>query len=493
MFKKFLIAQEGSIGVTAGAIVLLTVLAAGTAIDVARIVTYRSELQKAADAAVLAAISTSARAYQEFSAKESWADGHRFIDGEEDVKSFFEQNMRADSRAAHAHLSTVVKAEKQTLTSSLTLDAKVPLTFARMVGIKSFSTQLVAKAARNLDSLEPVTRPTNVTFFLDNSPSMGIGATRNDISWLAAQTQNSIPGGCAFACHTSGATGWTPQGIPQFRQQGLRLRIDELKESVRNVIEYTDNFQRNRNTPSDRKVAMAIFSFEQQQDVRRGWDIAELRFEKSTDYAALKTTVANLDVQTVGESRFFRPGWYNSYDYQGRPTGQQFYVDPPGKNFPHYERRNSSPLSTALETAQKHIKGYRDQRKNILFLVTDGAANFNRWEGGKCWEVGNYRSPSTDRQSGKLGDCLGPIDVDLCNRIKKEGTRIAVVYTKYEAFTNEDEFRNIVQPQLNVMEDNLRRCASGPELFAKAGFDGTLAQAILKVYRNAIMNLKLVE
>lgn len=493
LLKRFLKTQEGSIGVMSGAIVLLTLVAAGTAIDVARIVTYKSELQKAADGAVLAAISTSSRAYQTFSARNDWGEGHRFAEGEEDINRFFVQNMGNDNAIIGATLAPVVQAEKQTLSSSLTLDAKVPLTFARMVGMKNFSTQLFAKAVRSLESSELDTVATNVTFFLDNSPSMGIGATVADINLLRSQP-SSMAGGCAFACHTSGQYGWQPGSVDYLRNTGtLRLRIDELKAAVQNVIDYTENYQRARNILPNQKIAMAAFSFEQQQNLWRDREIGVLRSGKSTDYGALKTMVHSLDVQTVGESKFYPPGWYNEVDYQRHPTGRKFQILPPGRWSPYYKRRNSSPLSTALETTQQYIKRYHDQRRNILFLVTDGAANFNRIEGGKCWEVGNFRSPGTDMQSGKLGDCVGPVDVDLCDRIKSEGTKIAVVYTEYRAFTYEDEFVNIVQPQLDNIESSLKRCASGPELYAKAGFDGTLAKAMLKVYRNAVMNLKLVE
>src|SRR3712207_4678770 len=67
---------------------------------------------------------------------------------------------------------------------------------------------------------------------LDNSPSMGIGATLADI-----QTMNTKLG-CAFACHEA----WKPGGGPYYapiknKQVDVKLRIDVVREATEKLLE----------------------------------------------------------------------------------------------------------------------------------------------------------------------------------------------------------------------------------------------------------------
>uniref|UniRef100_A0AC34GV34 Uncharacterized protein n=1 Tax=Panagrolaimus sp. ES5 TaxID=591445 RepID=A0AC34GV34_9BILA len=131
-----------------------------------------------------------------------------------------------------------------------------------------------------------------------------------------------------------------------------------------------------------------------------------------------------------------------------------------------------------------------------MYLVTDGATNFNRDEPGnaRCLEtVAHERDPQLAQATGALGNCMGPIDVELCSEIKKDGTEIAIIYTEYLNFSDDKDFQTILKPQIKQIEENLRKCVSRPEFFAKAGFEGDMYKEMFKVYKNVITKLKIVE
>ncbi|MBC8719090.1 hypothetical protein [Ochrobactrum sp. Marseille-Q0166] len=160
--------------------------------------------------------------------------------------------------------------------------------------------------------------------------------------------------------------------------------------------------------------------------------------------------------------------------------------------------RNSSHLARAMSYVNGDIKNKLNnnkKRKDILFIITDGMANFNKDNIGRCYEknTGNYRSSVDQHSDGPLGDCVGPIDIEMCERIKSGGVGIAIVYTRYRDRLKEGdkEFENIVLPQLGLVEDHLKKCAS-PGLFEVSDFSGNMYEKIRSVFEKASMNLKLV-
>ncbi|MBC8719088.1 pilus assembly protein TadG-related protein [Ochrobactrum sp. Marseille-Q0166] len=227
--------ESGGIAIISALVLTTLCIAAGAAVEVARIAHYKSQLQHAADAAVLASISQSSKAYRRFSG--GGVDEVSFAElGRKDVASFFIQNVQADHALSviDENINAEVGSENSVLFSKITYTAKIHATFARIIGYENFSVQGHAEARRELNKVESENPALDIHFFLDNSPSMGIGAREEDIAWLQKLPIKDEQG-CAFACHIGAEkmNNWYPRDIPIFRQQGLErfpIIVDRIRK-----------------------------------------------------------------------------------------------------------------------------------------------------------------------------------------------------------------------------------------------------------------------
>src|SRR6185312_4211115 len=84
----------------------------------------------------------------------------------------------------------------------------------------------------------------NMNFYLllDDSPSMAIGATQDDIDNLKRYTAGQPSGSCGFACHEvrpsldPNANSWTTDNLSIARANGVRLRIDLVVNAVNQLL-----------------------------------------------------------------------------------------------------------------------------------------------------------------------------------------------------------------------------------------------------------------
>jgi len=70
----------------------------------------------------------------------------------------------------------------------------------------------------------------DITFLIDNSASLGVGATPADQRIM----QNGM--GCAFACHLPNSTFETPWTPERAAQLGAKLRIESVREAVTEAL-----------------------------------------------------------------------------------------------------------------------------------------------------------------------------------------------------------------------------------------------------------------
>lgn len=513
--SAFIKDAQGSAAIITGLVLFTLCVACGVAVEVTRIVHYKTQIQHAADSAVLAAISDSSNAYQKFTTGNA-PDTGVIPTGGDDIRSFFIGNLNAD-RTLHVDPNsvdaTVAVAEGSILASEIRYTATIDATLARIIGFQNFSISGSAKARRDGSNI-PLgltlgKNPLDIYFFLDNSPSMGIGARMVDIENLQ---RRSIMGstGCAFACHKydndNVNNGWLPAELPQLRNEGLMLRVDEVRDAVQKVIQDARSFQRPTSPTSlVDKVRFAAYSFSNIQKKATERDQIVTISELSDDYTDLEGKMQDLtrfDIQRVGEMALVAKGenvcagnMTMSYE-RGLEGCSEIIENTQDFYYNKITNRNNTPLSRAMSHVQNEIEKNHNERNKVMFLVTDGMANFNQADGGQCYEnnTGQYRDPKISAVQGKLGDCVGPIDLKLCEEIKQKGTKIAVVYTRYlpNLQENSTEFNRIVLPQLDMVEENLKKCAS-PGLYGQSGFDGDLYFKIRHVFQKAAMKLKLVD
>jgi len=195
----------------------------------------------------------------------------------------------------------------------------------------------------------------NIDFYLllDNSPSMAIGATTADINTLVANT----PDKCGFGCHESDTSPNDYYGLA--RRLGVTLRIDKLRQATQNLMTTAQqSMQANNN-----QYRVAIYTF------NIGFNtIASLTSSLTT----AQTQAANIDIYQVPYQN-----WSNDA-------------------ITNYDNAMSN-INSTMPNPGGGTKSIGDKPQEVLFFVTDGVedemVNGNRqqslMDNGWCTTIKN--------------------------------------------------------------------------------------------------------
>jgi Flp pilus assembly protein TadG len=272
--------------------------------------------------------------------------------------------------------------------------------------------------------------PAYVNFFLllDDSPSMGIGASASDITKM--QNANN---GCAFACHSPNATqanypGYTLPNVP-----GTQLRIDAMRSAVNTLITTAINSKTVAN-----QFKIGLYTFDNDVSV-----ISPL----TTNLAQVQTDNNNIQLPTSD-------------------LGTQFgdSVDWLSKNVV----TTSGGSGTQASPFQ------------FVFIVTDGVEDhaFNFTSGGSYHTLINpigywYGSPYSS-----------VVQSSACTSLKNKGVTVAVLYTNYHTMSDM-RYTSLVQPFASNILGALQACAS-PNFFFQADNASDITNAMQQMFSAAL-------
>jgi Flp pilus assembly protein TadG len=170
----------------------------------------------------------------------------------------------------------------------------------------------------------------NIDFYLllDNSPSMAIGATTADINTLVANT----PDKCGFGCHESDTSPNDYYGLA--RKLGVTLRIDKMRLATQNLMTTAQqSMQANNN-----QYRVAIYTF------NIGFNtITSLTSSLST----AQTQAANIDIYEVPYQN-----WSNDA-------------------ITNYDNAMSN-INSIMPNPGGGTKSVGDKPQEVMFFVTDG-------------------------------------------------------------------------------------------------------------------------
>ncbi|MGO7207743.1 TadE/TadG family type IV pilus assembly protein, partial [Rhizobium ruizarguesonis] len=182
----FISDRSGNFGIMTALLVVPLFGAAGMAVDFAHALSLRTQLYAAADAAAVGSIAEKSGAV----AAAMTMSGNGTISlGKDDARSIFMSQMSGELTDVHVDLGIDVIKTANKLNSQVSFSATVPTTFMRILGRDSITISGSATAEYQTAAFM------DFYILLDNTPSMGVGATATDVSKLQAKT------GCAFACH----------------------------------------------------------------------------------------------------------------------------------------------------------------------------------------------------------------------------------------------------------------------------------------------------
>ncbi|QWG23248.1 pilus assembly protein [Bradyrhizobium sediminis] len=423
--------KSGNIAVIFTLALMPILSAVGCAVDYSRATQLRAKLQAAVDAASVGSIAKQSPAF--IAAGTMTSDGP-IAAGVTDANNIFNGNMSGVTGYTLNSMTPVVTKTGSVVTSTVQFSANVPTMF---LGVMGKSTMTVTGS-----STATAKMPLYIDFYLllDNSPSMGVGATPADVATMVANTSDK----CAFACHDRNDN---KNYYKLAKKLGVTTRIDVLRTATQQLMDTASATQ----TYSS-QFRMAIYDFGASAST------AGLRalFNLSSSLSSAKAAAGNIDLMTVN-------GQNENNDQDTNFTNI----------FPQINRAVSAPGTGTSSAPLKY-----------LFFVSDGVAD-------------EYNTSCLKPTTG--GRCQSPLNPALCTTIKNRGIKIAVLYTTYLALPTNSWYNKWIAP-FNVgpygpspnseIANNMASCAS-PGLFFEVSPTQGIAEAMNALFQKAVAEARI--
>lgn len=439
IFRRFLRDRRGNFGILTALTIVPLIGAAGVAVDYSYELDVRAKLMGAADAAALGAIAEKSPA---LAAIQHMSGDGKVDVGEEDGRKLFMAQRDLELSQIPLDVSVNVTKAGGDITSHVAFSAQVPTTFMHIFGKETVTVSGAATATYGSESRVY----TDFYMLLDNTPSMGIGATQADINKLVAATANAPDGAgrnCAFACHMSwtGGDGTVHDDKTSnyyiARANNVTLRIDVVAAAAKALM---DDVTSMRTSPDQFRVAAYTFG----------------KAAKEPGYGIERVSAPTIDMTTIGNA-----------------VGQIGLMSTDHHN---YNEDALTSFDTALTEIGNEIRTdggngtSSSDRETIVFFVTDGLGDSRKPKG--C--TGYLGWADADR-------CLEPIDLKYCTALKNRNIKIAVLYTTYLPLTSDPIWNNAIKPKFaKLIGPRLEQCASDDLYFeVKPGDDMTAAMSVL--------------
>ncbi|MER0238039.1 pilus assembly protein TadG-related protein [Fulvimarina sp. MAC8] len=432
MFKvRFFRDDSGNFGMIAALLVLPIMLAAGGAIDMTRLQAAKSQLDAAADAAVLSALSPSSPTFEK--AILMAGDG-KIEGGEALIERVAKANLLNRIQLDDVEIDPKLTKTGNVLVSEIEYSADVQMHFGGLFGKK------VRTVTGKVRAETAIGAPIDFYMLLDNTPSMGVGATPRDIQTLLDNTGNGGRGDeekCAFACHQMDKAN---NYYNLAKSLGVKMRIDVVRHATQRL---TERAKKVRQTPD--QFRMAVYSFGKRAEAMGFTEVAPLTGD--LDSVSAKTDA--LDLMTIPTKNFFNDQ-LTSFD--------------------------DTLKSASKEIPAKGTDGKSDRRQ-ILFFVSDGVAD-------------SYKPYGCTKRLTKATRCQEPIDVKYCEKLKKRDVEIAVLYTTYLPLWNNEWYRNWIQPFSNEIAPKMKECAS-PGFFFEVSLSEGIEEAMEALFMKTVSQPRL--
>jgi hypothetical protein len=216
--RRFLSDACGNVATSFAIASVPLLAAAGAAIDFGAVLYAKTDADSAADAAVLAAIRASEEAYLED--KSNWKQI-----GELSGVQAFKENLKTLEIASSEEPAIEVSKQNGRFVAELEYEISYPTNFMHLVSTDS------VKISNKVSAESGGENYLSIHFVIDNSASMGIGASIPDQQRMVNEASM---GNCAFACHFS--NGPKPETVSTAKALGIDLRIDVVKDAIKGFV-----------------------------------------------------------------------------------------------------------------------------------------------------------------------------------------------------------------------------------------------------------------
>ena len=442
----------------------------GLAVDFTHAAQVRAELNAAADAAVLAAL-TPSMMEQSTSVAQTAA-----------TNMFNGQIANVTSLTGQPTLSITFPTTANPLQRTVVVSYTAQNTnmFANFLPSSTYTLHGSSTATASLAA--------NINFYLllDNSPSMALPATQAGITEMETLTPQQ--GGCAFACHQASTNNGDTEGNPCLSTSGayttptltssmgshgnsycssskgtqidnfalsrlnsIQLRLDALSSGISDLMSDAYNAQQNAaaTPPTYQFAAYAMNS---------PWQIGMSSSNSYNQLMALTTSYVtgwSTAAPNFGVMEYYANNEECSNSACSGNGGGGDYAT-------NYDNALSS-MNTVMPTPGNGTNISGDTPQEVLFFVTDGVED--EMSGG------NRLIQTINGSSG----------TNYCTQIKSRGIRIAILYTDYYPVPSNSFYVSNVEPFQPNIGSALQACAL-PNLFYDAGIGSDLGAALQMLF-----------
>lgn len=301
----------------------------------------------------------------------------------------------------------------------------------------------------------------NINFYLllDDSPSMAIAGTPSDIVTMVNATPSQ--GGCAFACHETHPSSdnlGNPGGEDNYalaRNLGVTLRVDLMAQAVANLMSTASSMEAaNNNT-----YKVALYSF----DYALNTIFAPSGLPSSNLSLAASQAASQIQVLQVYDNNCLTSANCNSDTDTNFESALQ-------------------ALNVVMPTPGGGTANIGDTPQEVVFLVSDGVDDEYVSGPSACaGTIVTYSNPAAYR-------CQQPFNTAWCTTIKNRGIRIAVLYTEYLQLPTNSWYNSYIaqfnSPSASAgqIAANLQACAS-PGLFYDVQSGGDITAALNALFQ----------
>ena len=312
----------------------------------------------------------------------------------------------------------------------------------------------------------------NWYLLMDDSPSMGIGASISDINTLILKTAPSLQPAsssqnCGFACHEThiGTDGGSKDNLTIARNNNITLRIDLVTSAVNQLLNTWTSCPQT-GIAGGVMQCMASLNNTTYKAALYTFDTGLNTLAALTTPTSAGTKVSNIALMPVDHQNCVVLGACTT----------DFGTDIAGA---------LTSLNTIMPTPGLGSNVAGDTPQEVVFLVTDGVEDKIVSGAGAC---PNASLAGSNR-------CQQPLDTRVCTTIKNRGIKIAILYTEYLQLKNMGASNNITdswymswidkydepQSSTGTIAQNLQACAS-PGFFSDVQTGGDISKALTDLF-----------
>ena len=411
------------------ALALIPIMGAvGAAVDYSRANNIRSQLLAAADAASVGSVAKSSPAMAAAAAMTT--DGP-IPTGVTDALNIFNAQLTGKTGFSLSNVTATVAKLQGSVNSTVQFSGTIPATIMGVFGKSTIAISGISKASNGM--------PLYVDFYLllDNTPSMGVGATTTDIATMV----NNTPDKCAFACHDLST--YPNDYYSKAKSLGVQMRIDVVRSATQQLMDTATATETINN-----QFRAAIYTFGTSCTNPGLTAIKTL----TSSLSSAKSAAAAIDLMTI--------------PYQG-------YNNDQCTNFDDVltDMNTVIPTPGSGTTAASPMK--------YLFFVSDGVNDAN-----------NPASCSKPLTGGTR--CQEPIDVSYCTTLKNRGIKVAVLYTTYLPLPTNPWYNTWIAPFQSEIATKMQSCAS-PGLYFEVSPSQGISDAMNALFKKALAEARITQ